>query len=67
MGPCRRVVLASNRDTTGFDGFALGLKGNGALVGEGTPMSNLFLSLVDRMGAKAERIGDSNGKFEKIS
>lgn len=34
---------------------------------EGTPMTNLYLSLVDRMGAKAERIGDSNGKFEKIS
>ena len=34
---------------------------------EGTPMTNLYLSLVDRMGAKAERIGDSNGKFERIS
>jgi len=34
---------------------------------EGTPMTNLFLSLVDRMGAQADRIGDSNGKFEKIS
>ena len=67
MGPCRRVALASNRDTTGFDGFALGLKSNGALLDEGTSMTNLFLLLVDRMGAKAERIGDSNGKFEKIS
>ena len=33
----------------------------------GTPMTNLYLSLIDRMGGKAERIGDSNGKFEKIS
>lgn len=34
---------------------------------EGTPMTNLYLSLIDRMGGKAQRIGDSNGKFEKIS
>ena len=34
---------------------------------EGTPMTNLYLSLIDRMGGSAERIGDSNGKFEKIS
>ncbi|MFD2255962.1 DUF1552 domain-containing protein [Luteolibacter algae] len=33
----------------------------------GTPMTNLYLSLVDRMGARADRVGDSNGKFEKIS
>ena len=34
---------------------------------QGTPMTNLYLSLIDRMGGKAERVGDSNGKFEKIS
>ena len=34
---------------------------------EGTPMTNLYLSLIDRMGGSAERVGDSNGKFEKIS
>jgi len=34
---------------------------------EGTPMTNLYLSLLDRMNVKAERIGDSNGKFEAIS
>jgi len=34
---------------------------------EGTPMTNLYLSLSERMGAKAERIGDSNGMFEQIS
>ncbi len=33
----------------------------------GTPMTNLYLSLIDRMGAKAERVGDSNGKLEMIS
>ncbi len=34
---------------------------------EGTPMTNLYLSMLDRMGVEAERIGDSNGKFESIS
>jgi hypothetical protein len=48
--------------------------GNGTLsqgrvitASEGTPMSNLYLSLLDRMNVKAERIGDSNGKLEAIS
>jgi len=34
---------------------------------KGTPMTNLYLSMLDRMKVKAERIGDSNGKFEQIS
>jgi hypothetical protein len=29
-------------------------------------MTNLYLSLLDRMGAKARRIGDSTGTFEKV-
>lgn len=33
---------------------------------EGTPMTNLYLSLLDRMDVSAERIGDSNGKLEII-
>lgn len=33
---------------------------------EGTPMTNLYLSLLDRMGVDAERIGDSTGKLEAI-
>jgi hypothetical protein len=31
-----------------------------------TPMTNLYLSLLDRMGVKADRIGDSSGKLERI-
>jgi hypothetical protein len=34
---------------------------------EGTPMTNLYLSLLDRMNVKAERVGDSNGKLESIA
>jgi hypothetical protein len=48
-------------------------KGNGTLnpgriieAPQGTPMTNLYLSLLDRMGAKARRIGDSTGVFEKV-
>ena len=33
---------------------------------EGTPMTNLYLALLDRMGAKARRIGDSTGVFDKV-
>ena len=29
-------------------------------------MTNLYLSLLDRMGAPAERVGDSTGKLEVI-
>jgi hypothetical protein len=29
-------------------------------------MTNLYLSLLDRMGAPAQRVGDSTGKLEEI-
>jgi hypothetical protein len=48
-------------------------KGNGTLkpgrvieAPKGTPMTNLYLSLLDRMGVKAQRIGDSTGVFDKV-
>jgi hypothetical protein len=31
-----------------------------------TPMTNLYMALLDRMGAKTDKIGDSTGKLEKI-
>jgi hypothetical protein len=31
-----------------------------------TPMTNLYLSLLDRMGVPAQRIGDSTGKLEDV-
>jgi uncharacterized protein DUF1552 len=31
-----------------------------------TPMTNLYLSLLDRMGVHAERVGDSTGQLEDI-
>ena len=31
-----------------------------------TPMTNLYLSLLDRMGVKADKLGDSTGNLERI-
>ena len=35
-------------------------------VKRGTPMTNLFVSLLDRLGVKAERIGDSTGRLDEV-
>ena len=34
---------------------------------KGTPMTNLFLSMLDMAGVKPEKIGDSTGKLEHLS
>jgi hypothetical protein len=36
-------------------------------VARETPMSNLYLSLLERMGANTERFGDSTGKLSQIT
>lgn len=48
-------------------------RGNGTLepgrviqAPKGTPMTNLYLSLLERMDVKARRIGDSTGVFDKV-
>lgn len=33
---------------------------------EGTPMTNLYLAMLDRMGVNAKRIGDSTGVLENV-
>ncbi len=40
--------------------------GRHSLAGQDTPMSNLFLSLLDRVGVKEERFGDSTGRLSQI-
>lgn len=32
----------------------------------GVPLTNLYLTLLDRMGARADKIGDSTGKIEQL-
>ncbi|MBY0374260.1 MAG: hypothetical protein K2Q23_09720, partial [Bryobacteraceae bacterium] len=34
---------------------------------KGTPMTNLFLSMLDLSGVRVEKFGDSNGKLELLS
>lgn len=44
------------------------LKPGGHIVYKpGTPMTSLYLSLLDRMGVQPEKIGDSQGKVEHLS
>jgi hypothetical protein len=33
---------------------------------DNTPMTNLFLSMLDRMGVHAETIGDSTGRLQQL-
>jgi hypothetical protein len=32
-----------------------------------TPMTNLYLTMLDKMGVREEKIGDSNGRIEHLS
>jgi hypothetical protein len=38
--------------------------GDGAL---GTPLTNLFRSMLDRMGVPVDQFGDSNGRLMELS
>jgi hypothetical protein len=31
-----------------------------------TPMTNLYMAMLNRMGVKAERVGDSTGVLENV-
>jgi hypothetical protein len=48
-------------------------RGNGTLTPgrhmkykDGTPMANLHLALLDRLGCKVEKLGDSNGRVDQL-
>ncbi len=53
------VVLAGGGGGTLHPGQHLQLE-------DSTPMTNLYVSMLDRMGVGAERVGDSTGKLEAI-
>ena len=42
-------------------------RGTHIAYSKGTPMNNLFLTLLDRMGVQEEKIGDSTGRIEHLS
>ena len=49
-------------------GAAAGLHGGRHVrYAEGTPLTNLYVSLLGRMGVPAERIGDSTGALTELS
>ncbi|MEP7274237.1 MAG: DUF1552 domain-containing protein, partial [Acidobacteriota bacterium] len=41
--------------------------GRHVIYSEQPPMTNLFLTLLDKMGVPAEKLGDSNGRVEQLS
>jgi hypothetical protein len=34
---------------------------------ENTPMTNFFLTILDKMGAHRDKLGDSNGRVEHLA
>lgn len=40
--------------------------GRHVLLGQPTPMTNLYTALLDRMGVQAERVGDSTGRLDDV-
>jgi hypothetical protein len=34
---------------------------------QGTPMTNLYLTLLDKMGVQSEKLGDSTGMIEHLT
>lgn len=53
------VILAGKGGGTLTTGRRIVLDGE-------VPMTNLYLSMLERMGVKAERVGDSTGKIESV-
>jgi hypothetical protein len=35
-------------------------------LGQNTPMTNLYVRMLDEMGAKVDRFGDSTGRLERV-
>jgi hypothetical protein len=62
------VHLHDNLPLVLAGGRSLGLKGGRHLrVPKDTPVTNLFVTMLDRIGVPAERIGDSTGHLDEVS
>ena len=35
-------------------------------LSQSTPMTNLYMAMLDRMGVKVDHVGDSNGRLEGV-
>ena len=42
-------------------------RGTHIVYAKGTPMNNLFLTLLDRVGVREDKIGDSTGRIEHLT
>jgi hypothetical protein len=42
-------------------------RGTHIVYEKGTPMNNLFLTLLDRVGVREDKIGDSTGRIEHLT
>jgi hypothetical protein len=67
-------ISDGNRHDHGNLPLILAGRGNGTLkpgrhvrYAPETPMANLFVSMLDRMGVEPERFGDSKGKLERLA
>ncbi|MCI0391606.1 MAG: DUF1552 domain-containing protein [Acidobacteria bacterium] len=61
-------VLLAGRGDSSVQNVQVKLKPGGHIVfSKGTPMTNLYLTLLDRMGVHPEKIGDSTGKVEHLT
>lgn len=67
-------IANSDRHTHGplhpilLGGSAYGIKGNRHLAyPDDTPLSNLHLTLINKMGVPMEKLGDSTGQFKELS
>jgi hypothetical protein len=67
-------ISNSDRHTHGplptllLGGGAGSLKGGRHLVyPDGTPLANLYVTLLDKMGVQAEKLGDSTGQLQELS
>jgi hypothetical protein len=62
------VHAHNNLPTLLVSGQAAQIKGGRHLrYAEGTPIANLFLSVLDKLGVEVENLGDSTGKLELLS
>jgi hypothetical protein len=63
MGKARHL----HREEVVLDGGGDFSLGRHVIYPKGTPMTNLYLTLLERVGVPAESIGDSTGKLEHLS
>jgi uncharacterized protein DUF1552 len=60
------ILLAGHGESQESGGRSKFKPGRHIIYPKGTPMTNLYLTLLGRMGVRPEKIGDSTGKVEQL-